>query len=57
MKSIKSDYGEVDKELTRRNMQKCVTWMKKIQKGAHALREAQLYCGIKDKHLITPVLT
>ena len=57
VQSIKLDDGEVDTKLTRRNMQKCITWMKKIQKGAQALWEAQLHCGIKDKRLLTPVLT
>ena len=56
MKSIKSDDGEVDTELTRRNMQKYITWTKKIQKGERALREAQIHYGIKEKRLITPVL-
>ena len=31
--------------------------MKKIQKGAQALQEAQLYCGIKERRLLAPVLT
>ena len=39
VQSIKSDDGEIDMELTRRNMQKCITWMKKSQKGARALWE------------------
>ena len=43
VQSIKSDDGEVDTELTRRNMQKCITWTKKIQKGARALREVQIH--------------
>ena len=38
-------------------MQKCITWKKKSQKGARALREAQIHCGIKEKRLITPVST
>ena len=38
-------------------MQKCITWTKKIQKGARALREAQINCGIKEKRLLTPILT
>ena len=37
VQSIKSDDGEVDTELTRQNMQKCITWTKKSQKGAQAL--------------------
>ena len=37
VKSIKSDDGKVDTELTRQNMQKCIPWTKKIQKGARAL--------------------
>ena len=36
-------------------MQKCITWTKKIQKGARALQEAQIHCGIKDNRLLTPV--
>ena len=56
MQSIKSDDGEVDMESTRRNMQKFITWTKKRQKGARALREAQIHCGIKEKRLLTPVL-
>ena len=56
VQSIKSDDGEVDTKLTRRNMQKCITWTKQIQKGAQALWEAQLHCGIKEKRLLTPVL-
>ena len=55
VQSIKSDDGEVDTELTRRNMQKCITWKKEIQKGARALREAQIHCRIKEKRLLTPV--
>ena len=37
-------------------MQKCITWTNKSQKGAWALREAQLHCRIKEKRLLTPVL-
>ena len=36
-------------------MQKCITWTKKIQKGARDLWEAQIHCGIKSKRLLTPV--
>ena len=57
VQSIKSDDGEVDTKLTRQNMQKCITWMKKIHKGALALREAHIHCGIKDKRRLTPALT
>ena len=57
MQSIKSDDGEVDTELTRRNVQKCITWTKKSQKGARALWEAHIHCGIKEKRLLTPVST
>ena len=57
VQSINLDDGEVDTKLTRRNTQKCITWTKKIQKGAWDLWEAQLHCGIKDKRLFTPVLT
>ena len=32
--------GKVDTELTRQNMQKCITWTKKIQKGARSLLES-----------------
>ena len=53
---IKSDDGEVDTKLTRRNMQKCITWTKKIQKGARDLWEAKLHCGIKEKRLLTLML-
>ena len=55
VQSIKSDDGEVDTELTRRNMQKYITWKKEIQKGARALWEAQIHCRIKEKRLLTPV--
>ena len=55
MQSIKSGDGEVDTELTRRNMQKCITWMKKSHKGVRALQEAQIHCGVKEKRLLTPV--
>ena len=57
MQSIKSDDGEVDTELTRRNMQKCITWTKKSQKGARDIWEAHIHCGTKEKRLLTPVLT
>ena len=57
MQSIKSDDGEVDTELTKQNMQKCITWTKKNQKGARDLREKHLYCGIKEKRVLTPVST
>ena len=30
VQSIKSNDGKVDTELTRQNMQKCITWTKKI---------------------------
>ena len=52
---IKLDDGEVDTELTRRNMQKCITWTNKSQKGAQALQEAQIHCGIKEKRLLIHV--
>ena len=38
VQSIKSDYGEVYMELTRRNMHKCITWTKKSHKGVWDLR-------------------
>ena len=57
VQSIKSDDGEVDTELTRRNMQKCITWTNNIQTVAQAIQEAQIHCGIKYKHLLTPVST
>ena len=57
VQSIKSDDGEVDTELIRQDMQKCITWKNNIQKGAQALWESQLHCGIKRKHLLTPVTT
>ena len=57
VKSIKLDYGEVDMELTRRNMHNCITWTKKKHKGGQDLREAQIHCGIKEKRLLAPVLT
>ena len=47
VQSSKSDDGEFDTELTRQNMQKCITWTKKSQKGARDLRDAQIYFGIK----------
>ena len=40
VQSIKSNGGEADTELTRRNIQKCITWTKKSQKGEQSLREA-----------------
>ena len=55
VQSIKSDDGEVDTELMRRNMQKCITWTKKIQKGVRALREAYIHWGIKEKRLLVPI--
>ena len=57
VKSIKLDDGEVDTKLTRSNIHKCTTWTKNIQKGAQALQKSQFHCGIKVKHLLTPVLT
>ena len=33
VQSSKSDDGEVDMELTRRNMHKCITWKNNTQKG------------------------
>ena len=55
--SINLYYDEVDTELTRRDMQKCITWTKKIQKGAWAIRDAQIHCGVTEKRLLTPVST
>ena len=55
--SIKLDDGEVETELTRRNMQKCITCTNKIRKGSRALWEAHIHCGIKEKRLLAPVLT
>ena len=55
VQSIKSYHGEVYIELTRWNMQKFITWTKNIQKGEWALRDAQIHCGIKEKHLVTPI--
>ena len=43
VQSMKLDDGEVDTELTRRNIQKCITWMKNIQKGGRALRGSQIH--------------
>ena len=57
VKSIKLDGGEFDTKLRRQNMQKCITWANKSQKGGRALWEAQIHCGIKEKRLLTPVLT
>ena len=57
VQSIKSDDGKVDMELTRRNMQKCITWTKKSQKGVRALRYAYIHCGIKEESLLTPIST
>ena len=37
VQSIKSDDGEVDTELTRQNMRKCITWMNKSQNWEQAL--------------------
>ena len=55
VQSIKLDDSKVDTELTRKNMQKCMTWTKKIQKGAWDLRDEQIHCRIKEKRLLTPV--
>ena len=57
VQSIKSDDCEVDTELTRRNMKKCITWTKKIQKGAGSLWDSQIHCRIKENCLLTPVST
>ena len=38
-------------------MQNCITWTKKSQKGARALQDAHIHCGVKDKRLLTPVST
>ena len=38
-------------------MQKYITWKKKSQKEARALREAHINCGIKEKRLLTLVST
>ena len=57
VQSIKYNYGEVDTKLTRRNIQKCITWTKKSHEGARALWEAQLLYRIKEKRLITLILT
>ena len=54
---FKLDDGEVDTKLTSRNMQQCIIWTKKIQKGGRALWEAHLHYGINNKQLLTPVLT
>ena len=51
------DDGEVETELTRRNIHKCITWTNKSQKGARDLQEAHLHCRIKYKRLLPPVLT
>ena len=37
---INSDDGEVETELTRRNIQKCITGTKNIQKGELTIQEA-----------------
>ena len=55
VQSIKSGDGEVDTEFMRQNMQKCITWTKKIQKGAQDIQEAQIHCGIKEKRLLIHV--
>ena len=38
-------------------MQKCITYRKKSRKGAWALCEAQIHCGIKERWILTPVST
>ena len=57
VQSIKSNDGEVNTELMKRNMQKCITCTKKIQKGARALWDTHIHCGIKEKRFLAPVLT
>ena len=53
---VKSYDGRVDTEVTRRNMQRCITW-KKSQKGAKALDKAQKNVGLPCKKLITTFKT
>ena len=36
-------------------MQNYITWTQNRQKGARALRGAQIHCGIKEKRLLAPV--
>ena len=52
---VKSDYFRVDTEVTRRNMQCCIIWTKKSQKGSKALETAQNHVVLPCKNLITPV--
>ena len=54
---LKSDNIRVYTEVTRSNMQRCITWTKKSQKGAKSLMTAQEHVGIPCKRLITPVKT
>ena len=51
---VKYDDGRVDTEVTRRNIQRCITWTKKSQKGAKVLETAQKHVGLPFKRLITP---
>ena len=57
VQSIKSYDGEFDTKLARRNMQKCITWNKKSQKGARDIWESQIHFSIKERRLLAPVLT
>ena len=57
VQSIKLDDVEFDTEFMRWNMQKCITWMKKSQKGARSLWDTHIHCCIKEKRILTPVLT
>ena len=52
---VKYDDVRVDNEVIRRNMQRCTTWTKKLQKGEKALETAQKYVGLPCKRIITPV--
>ena len=54
---VKYDDGRVDTEVTRRNIQRCITWTKKSQKGAKVLETAQKHVGLPCKKLIKPVKT
>ena len=54
---VQSDYGRVDTEVIRRNMQCCITWTKKTQNGAKVLETAQKHVVLPCKRLITPVKT
>ena len=51
---VKSDDRQVDTEATRNNMQHCIIWTKKSQKGAKALEAAEKHLELPSRRLIRP---